>query len=347
MIATTYDDIFNTALELTPLGHLSKSTRLGRFTKSAMSGAALGPVGTVLKPTMDASMRIIAKSPLGKAMSKRVDGLVQFAKAVPEKVLGKKAAGRLASITGKNSIPHRVLGDLGYARYAAIKEVGKEVGKRAAASAISEGIEEGKQYLNAQRYISGEYDNEEYGIWNLRRFQQDFEAMSKSALVMAGFPLFMSFTDDAELIANIKGGMKGGFMQTGATMTAQSIPGLVSQTRLNDELYKNALLQKASERDFWEKGILFAKKATSGGNLASVERAVEHIKAGINNRSRSQEDIDAANVLLDQQLEMAKEIFKTANSKLAKDAAKANGIEYNTERYHQFVSLLSLVNQQG
>jgi hypothetical protein len=44
---------------------------------------------------------------------------------------------------------------------------------------------------------------------------------------------------------------------------------------------------------------------------------------------------------------MAKEIFKTANSKLAKDAAKTNNIEYGTERYHQFVSLLSLINQQS
>ena len=146
-------------------------------------------------------------------MIHRINGITEFAKAMPERLLGKKAVDRLTILSGKNSVPHRVLGPKGYARYAAVKEYRKGVTRRAIESSISEGIEEGKQYINAQRFIAGEYDDQGYmGLLNSTRFLNDTYAMAKSAYVMAGFPLFLNLTDDSELIANIKGGMKGGFM---------------------------------------------------------------------------------------------------------------------------------------
>jgi hypothetical protein len=47
----------------------------------------------------------------------------------------------------------------------------------------------------------------------------DTYGLAKSASVILGFPFFLNTTSDNELIANIKGGMKGGFTQTGATST--------------------------------------------------------------------------------------------------------------------------------
>jgi hypothetical protein len=233
MMATTYDDVFTTALELTPLGHLSKATRTGRIAQSMMSGSMVGPSGMLFKPVLDYASSKIAKTSVGQALKKRVAGLVKFAEEMPEKMLGKY------NIFGKSSIPHRVLGQKGYMRYAALKGAGKDLGGRVFRSSLSEGIEEGKQYLNAQKYISGEFDDREYmGLLNVNRMLDDAEGFAKSAVVMAGFPLFLSFTNDKELIANIKGGMKGGFMQTGATMTAQSVIPTIQQVRQTDRLFE-------------------------------------------------------------------------------------------------------------
>ena len=344
MMATTFDDIFNTAIELTPLGHLSKASKAGRFVSSTVKGSTLGPAGMLASLTADK----VAKSSIGKAISKRYDGLVQFAKDMPEKLLGKKAAERVLAFAGKGSIPHRVLGELGYARYATVKEIAKGITKRAGVSAIGEGGEEGSQYLAGQRYQRGEYDDQEYmGFFNGTRIINNMYDMAKSAYVMAGFPLFLNLTDDDELIANIKGGMKGGFMQTGGTTTLQSAIPLYNQIMADNFVYKNVLLEKTLERDFWEKGIMFAKKATGGVDIGDINRSFDHLIAAVNRQGKSKEDVEAMQQLLEDQRSTALEIFRTANSKLAKDAAKANNIEYNTERYHQFVSLLSLVNQQG
>ena len=75
MMATTFDDIFTTSLELTPLGHLSKATRAGKVTKSMMSGASLGPAGALTKAAFDYSAEKIAASSIGKKLSARIAGM--------------------------------------------------------------------------------------------------------------------------------------------------------------------------------------------------------------------------------------------------------------------------------
>ncbi len=107
------------------------------------------------------------------------------------------------------------------------------------------------------------------------------------------------------------------------------------------------MLEKMSERDFWEKGIMYSKRALSGGSIEDLDIAFDNLVSSVNNNTRSQEDIKAATDLIEQQRKTAHEIFKTANSKFTKDAAKANGIDVDSQRYHAFVSLMSLINQQG
>lgn len=347
MMATTFDDVFTTALELTPLGHLSKATRLGKISKSAMSGAALGPAGALGKIGIDYTAERIAKSSIGKSLAKRTAALTEFAKEIPEKLLGKKAVERLSVLSGKNSIPHRVLGPRGYMRYAAVKKVGKDITGRAFRSSISEGIEEGKQYLNAQRYLQGEYDNEGYmGLLNSTRFINDTYALAKSAYVMAGFPLFLNLTDDSELIANIKGGMKGGFMQTGVTSTVQSALPLYQMLKWGDVVYNNAMLEKASERDFWEKGIMFAQKALGGANFEYINESFDNLISSVNQKGKTKEDIDAAVELINKQRDMAKRIFNIADSNLVKKALKNNNIDEDSEDAAKLISLINLIGIQ-
>jgi hypothetical protein len=90
-MATTFDDVVSTAFELTPLGFASKETKMGRVTSFVKGGTAFGPSAMVAALGGGLAFDKIAKSSIGKSLSKRASGLVQYAKIIPDKLLGKKA----------------------------------------------------------------------------------------------------------------------------------------------------------------------------------------------------------------------------------------------------------------
>lgn len=192
-------------------------------------------------------------------------------KKVPLKLLGKSKYKKSAELFGRKSIPHRLLNPKQYMQYQTIKNFEKELLSRQIKSGISEGIEEGKQYEHGQEFAAGEYRDRGYhGIVNLETLLNDFTAGMKTAYVMAGMlPFIPSTTNDRELIENIEGGILGGLFQTGAQVRATAMPSMISQAKVNHFVAKQALYEKAQQRDAYEKYKLYAKKA---GDTEAIRR---------------------------------------------------------------------------
>ena len=101
-----------------------------------------------------------------------------------------------------------------------------------------------------------------------------------------------------------------------------------------------------AERDFWEKGIMFAKKAVAGKNFEHIDKAFDNLIQGVNRHAKSKEDIEAATDLLNKQRDMAKHVFTIANSNLMKEALKNNNIEAGSEDAYKLISLINLIGMQ-
>jgi hypothetical protein len=86
-----------------------------------------------------------------------------------------------------------------------------------------------------------------------------------------------------------------------------------------------------AERDFYEKGTMFAREAAGGADFARINTAFDNLIASVNQRGKSQEDIDGAVEAIEEQRKMALRIFGMANTDYIKKGLRDNGIEENTD----------------
>lgn len=366
MLATTGDDIVDAALEIVPMGKISKAARLA--TKAAKSSKVatwlgekvMGPAGKwVMKPVEWA----LDKTGVAAKMDKYATNVAKFARSVPYRVLGKKTYQRtvkaLDGFFGDRSIAHRILPDAGdYAYYDTIKKFGKTIVGRNLASAWSEGIEEGKQYLNAKAFAEGKFENDEYrGMFNIKNLLNDIITGTRSSMVMAGIPFGLHFTDDEDLMENIRGGMLGGLFQTGAQVMANQALPLYAQLNANSVAkdamvyaQKLATLGKIEDRDAYLKGIMYSKKAMNN-DIGAINMAFQQYKEANEANKGTDRYIDPE--IIDEQIndfntvasivsgELGHFNTNTGDTESIIQFAKNNGINPNdkNDRFHKFVSL--------
>lgn len=227
LFATTGSAILETALEITPIGAFGKALKIPRWAKYAMlknasrrealragklgaiaSGLTKGyEIGAVVSPIAGAVYAPIhaAVSPILKNAGKATRGLFNdiamtshIAEYIPERALRKHFA---------NSTKAKYL---------------KGIAGNIMLTAPAEGIEEYKQYVAAERYKAGGYDDKikSYGDTIL----DDFLAGIKGAGLILGMPFEGLMSEsDRRALQEIKGGMIMGWLQTGIVNTASSI----------------------------------------------------------------------------------------------------------------------------
>ena len=361
MAATTGDDILDTALQLVPFGIAAKQLKASKkattLTMDArdafLTGASFGgPIGGTIYSGV--------RTAFHKTIDDAVDGTVRFMNKVPRKILGRSKYVKTARFFGRNSIPHKVLSPTAYVQYQTYKGYAKEALKRTIKSGISEGGEEGKQYEHGQAFGRGEYRDKGYrGIIDPETILSDFVASIKTAYVMAGMlPFIPATTNDRDLIENIEGGILGGMFQTGAQVRATALPQMLSQMKVNHFVAKQALYEKAQQRDAYEKYKLYAKKAGDSSAISRMNSAFKMYADAVKNNQDKNSNLPDVS-MIEQQQDKFNQIVALADSKFMKDAAKQIGITDSTtprkigsavlpmsrytDRYRQFVALVGMM----
>jgi len=111
----------------------------------------------------------------------------------------------------------------------------KGIGGKLIKSAIAEGIEEGKQHVNAEEFKGGLSDPKIMDTMDIA-FTDMVNGLTMGAYVL-GIPLDglgIVNIKDQDLLQEIKGGMLGGWGQTGTVTIAQSIAPYIKQHKALD-----------------------------------------------------------------------------------------------------------------
>ena len=155
----------------------------------------------------------------------------------------------------------------------------------------------------------------------------DFTAGIKTAYVMAGMlPFIPATSNDRELIENIEGGILGGMFQTGAQVRATATPSLISQLKVNHFVAKQALYEKAQQRDAYEKYKMYAKKAGDMGAIQRMNSAFEMYKEAVKNSNDSENPLPDVDLIQEQQ-DKFNDIVALADTEFMKRAAAELGIK--------------------
>jgi len=111
----------------------------------------------------------------------------------------------------------------------------KDIGGRLIKSGISEGIEEGKQHVNAEAFKNGELSPEIQNIFEIGMADM-LNGLTMGAYVL-GIPLDglgIINIKDKDLLAEIKGGMLGGWGHTAMMNTIREVAPYIRQQAAND-----------------------------------------------------------------------------------------------------------------
>lgn len=361
MAATTMDDILDTSLQLVPFGIAAKYMKASKgLTSKATQARDAFFTGAAVGGPIAGGIAAIGRTAFGQAIDKAIDGTAHFMKSVPLKLLGKSKYRKAAELFGRKSIPHRILSPKAYMQYQTIKNFEKEILSRQIKSGISEGIEEGKQYEHGQAFASGEYRDRDYhGIVNLETLLNDFTAGMKTAYVMAGMlPFIPSTTNDRELIENVEGGILGGLFQTGAQVRATATPSMLSQMKVNHFVAKQALYEKAQQRDAYEKYKLYAKKAGDAGAIQRMNTAFQMYKDAVKNNTDDSAPLPTIEMIQEQQdkfnsivaladsefmQKTARELGITDTTRARKIGSAVSPMSRYTDKYRQFVGLVGML----
>ena len=88
---------------------------------------------------------------------------------------------------------------------------------------------------------------------------------------------------------------------------------------------------------------MFAKNAAGGVDFNIVDQSLNNLMSYIRGvKGKSQDDIDAAEKLLDMQRKTAMQIYNVVQSTAFRQALKDNEIEYGSEQAHKLASLINL-----
>lgn len=345
MLAVDIDNAVNTAILF---GNYAK---LGKLTKF------LAPAENKISPLVGYSSALFKLSPAGKKVYKMVDDATTFMTTVPERIYTKakklapeaiktpstklkiKQLEKAISLTNNPSTKLALKTYLNNLKQFAAITIG---------SGISEGIEEGKQWLGGQAFRRGEFDDSKVSFgWGIDvdKWYDDMTNGIYSAYVIAGIPLGLEYTHDAELVENIKGGIMGGLFQTGATTFTRSLMQTPQMMRLNKYMLNNVMAEKAARTDLYNKAKLYAQKSFSDQDVDYIRRRFDDlIKMNKDAKEKGGEWV-LDDGIIEEQKALFETVHKLARSKDVQDRAEKLGFAPGDDKYNQFIAHITLQQQ--
>ena len=284
MWAVMGDAVFDTALQLMPVGKLAKTARLGKYGK---------PVKQLADKT----------ATLRDAISNKIDDIIYFG-------LDKTAKG-LAAHT--------------------VRDYVLDIAGRSLLSMGTEMIEESNQYLNGQKYMNDQYDEDQ------SHFESVWDNLTQGAKSLYSFvaPWDTALSSDEEWLKNARGGALLGGLMTGAVRTLGNATSTVKQTEMDNFVSHLAMSDRLYEKDLLNKSKLYTEKALQGKSKQLLNSF---------DRLASMEGVDSE--LINQEKERAQQIMSFAQSKdVINFAEETLGIDHESKDYLNFVSLYGYYNQ--
>nr|DAF73514.1 MAG TPA: hypothetical protein [Caudoviricetes sp.] len=183
------------------------------------------------------------------------------------------------------------------------KSYGLELAKRLGISGISEGVEEGKQYQNAEDFKKG-YDERQLRTDVISLAFDDFLTgldVGRDILSIPLDPIGVLKTKDKDRLAEVKGGMLAGLTHIGSIGVMNSINPYLEEKSANKFLIENMLTENAVANDKLDRLMRYSNLSREQSSLWGK------IKAGI------KQGVTRSNKL--QALEKAFANFKELNQK--------------------------------
>lgn len=340
MVATTADNLIDTALEVMPFGK-SVSQTMGlnnwKFYKRASAiprylrkkgGLAKEAyeIGSAFKSGAKFGSKLFAPLGIGgTTIGGGITGLTNTALryiGMPFGDAGLKKLGssiadswhRMVNTVDKinikwlkkfNAKPAKgILGDRFIEmNYLQNKSYGLELAKRLGISGISEGVEEGKQYQNAEDFKKG-YDERQLRTDVISLAFDDFLTgldVGRDILSIPLDPIGILKTKDKDRLAEVKGGMLAGLTHIGSIGIANSVGPYIQEKSANKFLIENMLTENVVANDKLDKLMRYSNLSREQSGLWGK------IKAGI------KQGVIRSNKL--QALEKAFANFKELNQK--------------------------------
>ena len=346
MHATTYGALFESALQVIPVGKLLPSRALkyallknsaGRklvrkseklvdnLSEGLAVGAAVNPaVGAMYAPIHATLVRPVydAIGSLGKKVINSIGKNVAVSSRIPAKILEKQFL----------SEPK--------------KRIIKDIAGRWLMSSISEGVEEGVQSISAEKFKSGEYDTDVVKS-HLDSILDNILAGSKSALLLAGMPFEGLMSEsDRQILKEIKGGFLLGGLQTAMVNTPSAYFPYRSEMSAREAVANAVFMDKAKKMDDFKKGVLYAEAAKSGSSYRHIDDAFDMlIKENEKEQSISGEyGVDPK--VIDEERERFHEVAKMANDAYSRKQAEAQGIKVGSKEYNDFIAAKALAQDK-
>ncbi len=157
------------------------------------------------------------------------------------------------------------------------KSYGLELAKRLGISGISEGVEEGKQYQNAEDFKKG-YDERQLRTDVISLAFDDFLTgldVGRDILSIPLDPIGILKTKDKDRLAEVKGGMLAGLTHIGSIGIANSVGPYVQEKSANKFLIENMLTENAVANDKLDRLMRYSNLSREQSGLWGK------IKAGI------------------------------------------------------------------
>lgn len=374
MAATTWDAAIDAMLNVVPVGTMA---RLGKWVKGtkafgkAMSKAAVKQaIESKFGKDFAAGYRAfdvasplagifggLINTTLGRAARSGINIAVRRAEESTIGALGKRMGSQLALLgrAAKNIDPVEI-----QAKHALLNgtraQYAKDISGRLIKSAISEGIEEGKQHVNAEAFKNDTISNEIQSVFETGLTDM-LNGLTMGAYVL-GIPLDglgIINIKDRDLLAEIKGGMLGGWGHTAFINTIREVAPYIRKQAANDlvleQIYRDkfANLSDFNQYKNWISKGLF--KPGYNDVLNSFDRLREFSKT--NSVAGSVETIPSS--LIDQAEQDYKRVISIAQDPLTRQQAEDAGIKIRTvtdptswksnEEYHEFVALKALADK--
>ena len=163
-----------------------------------------------------------------------------------------------------------------------------ELAKRLGISSISEGVEEGKQYQNAEDFKKG-YDERQLRTDVISLAFDDFLTgldVGRDILSIPLDPIGILKTKDKDRLAEIKGGMLAGLTHVGSIGIMNSVSPYLEEKRANKFLIENMLTENVIANDKLDKLMHYSN--SSREQSGTWDKIKAGIKQGITRSNRLQ-----------------------------------------------------------
>lgn len=168
------------------------------------------------------------------------------------------------------------------------KSYGLELAKRLGISGISEGVEEGKQYQNAEDFKKG-YDERQLRTDVISLAFDDFLTgldVGRDILSIPLDPIGILKTKDKDRLAEVKGGMLAGLTHVGSVGIMNSVSPYLEEKSANKFLIENMLTENVIANDKLDKLMHYSNSSREQSGIWDKIKA--GVKQGITRSNRLQ-----------------------------------------------------------